>query len=166
MALERRDEQQAQSGAARRPRAVHRAMRQGAQARDSGFPSPADLLARALNAANSHACNTSREMYGDFLQHYPTDKRAVDAQANIGDVFRNCDGDPAAADSIYQVVIKRYPGTDQAASALWHHAMLLCSAHQTESAKVALNQIVRDYPISTAQPGAKARLRQADACAQ
>ena len=121
------------------------------QAQQSGLPLPATLLATALNQLNSHACSTARDMYGDFLQHYPTDDRAAEAQASIAETY-NCEGNSAAEDSVYQVVATKYPGTDEGASALYHHARFLCKTGKASDAVVVLNRIVAEDTLSTVRP--------------
>jgi hypothetical protein len=135
------------------------------QAGQDAFPPPATLLALGQSEFATQACATARSTYGDFLQHYPTNDRAAEAQSAIAQTY-SCEGNSAAADSVYQVVVAKYPGTDEAASALFQHARTLCKAGKSSDAIAALRQIVREDTLSTVRPSVVARLNQADPCAE
>ncbi|HTR79530.1 MAG TPA: tetratricopeptide repeat protein [Gemmatimonadaceae bacterium] len=132
---------------------------------EPAIPAPGDLIAEARGEFNTHSCSTARGTFSDFLQYYPTDRRAVDAQSGIAETYATCEGNQPAADSVYQIVIAKYPGTDQAATALYRHAKYLCTKGNKTDALAALKKIVSDYPLSTVKPDASSLINQADPCA-
>jgi TolA-binding protein len=64
-----------------------------------------------------------------------------------------------AADSVYGLVVQRYPRSPKAATALYKRALILKSAGQNAAARAALERIVREYPRSDEAALAREQLR-------
>jgi TolA-binding protein len=65
----------------------------------------------------------------------------------------------AAADSVYGLVVQRYPRSPKAATALYKRALVLKSAGQSAAARASLERIVREYPRSDEAALAREQLR-------
>jgi TolA-binding protein len=113
-------------------------------------PGPATLLQAGNAAILQGSCRVARRNYEDLIQTWPNDPLAAEAQLRIAESFIACadGGNPAAADSVYSVVISRYPKTDQAATALWKKADALQKLGKNQEAKALLQRIVCDFPKS------------------
>jgi len=117
----------------------------------SSAPGPATLLQAGNAAILQGSCRSARRSYEDLIANWPNDPLAPAAQLAIAESFVACaeGGNPAAADSVYSLVVTRYPKTDQAAIALWKRADALLKLGKAEAAKTLLQRIICEYPKST-----------------
>ena len=83
--------------------------------------------------------------------------RRIDA-FYIADAFAQ-EGNRAAADSVYALVVTKYKGDAVVSRSLWKRAMMLKEAQQVDSARVLFKQIVDRYPRSDVGPLADEMLR-------
>jgi TolA-binding protein len=104
------------------------------------------------------ATGAARDGFQNFLAQYPADERAGDAQMFIADAFAQ-EGNRAAADSVYALVVTKYKGDAVVSRSLWKRAMMLKEAQQVDSARVLFKQIVDRYPRSDVGPLADEMLR-------
>jgi TolA-binding protein len=116
----------------------------------SGAPGPATLLQAGNAAILQGSCRVARRNYDDLIKTWPNDPLAPDAQLRIAESYIACaeGGNPAAADSVYSLVISKYPKSDQAATALWKKADALQKLGKVQEAKALLQRIVCEYPKS------------------
>lgn len=117
--------------------------------RNSGVPGPATLYNSAMESASQGAPSAARRSFELLVNTYPQDDLAPRALLKIGDLYRT-DRNIAAADSVYALVVERYPKSDEAANALYLRGRPLWDAGKRNEAMVYFNRIKRDYPNSTA----------------
>jgi TolA-binding protein len=65
----------------------------------------------------------------------------------------------AEADSVYSLVVVKYPRTPDAATALYKYGLSQLSQGKTAAARAALQRVVREYPSSTEAELARDRLK-------
>lgn len=113
----------------------------------SGVPGPATLYGDAVAQLRRGSCGTARRDLTMFLTNYPKDDDASAAQLQVAETFV-CDHDPAAADSVYQVVVRNYPSSREVPTALYKRARILRDRGDTATARPLLQRVVREYPAS------------------
>jgi len=108
---------------------------------------PNALFAAGMAQLNRAAYSTARSVFEGFLEQFPANELAGDAQWNIA---RSYDGEnnPVAADSAYALVVSKYPKSEHASNALYKRAMAARQAGQTANAKVLFQQLLDQYPRS------------------
>ena len=130
----------------------------GAKPADPGAPPATQLYDMARTQLRGGATGAARDGFQNFLAQYPEDERAGDAQMFIADAFAQ-EGNRAAADSVYALVVTKYKGDAVVSRSLWKRAMMLKEAQQVDSARVLFKQIVDRYPRSDVGPLADEMLR-------
>ncbi|MEO7083370.1 MAG: tetratricopeptide repeat protein [Gemmatimonadaceae bacterium] len=118
-------------------------------------PGPATLYTTAREQAKQGNYHTARSGLDQLLSTYPTYEGAPSAQLLVADTYKN-EGNTTAADSVYQLVADKYPGTAEAASGLYLHAKPIWDSGKRAEARIILNKIIKDYPRSDAAGRAKA----------
>lgn len=130
----------------------------GAKPADAAAPPATQLFDMARAQLRSGATGAARDGFQNFLGQYPADERAGDAQMLIADAFAQ-EGNRAAADSVYALVVTKYKGDAVVSRSLWKRAMMLKEAQQVDSARALFRQIVDRYPRSDVGPLADEMLR-------
>jgi TolA-binding protein len=130
----------------------------GPKPADAGAPPATQLFDMARAQLRSGATGAARDGFQNFLAQYPADERAGDAQMLIADAFAQ-EGNRAAADSVYALVVTKYKGDAVVSRSLWKRAMMLKEAQQVDSARALFRQIVDRYPRSDVGPLADEMLR-------
>src|SRR5258707_963523 len=97
----------------------------------------------ALAVAGCLASKTDIQL----LRTYPTYEDAPEAMVYIAETYA-AERNQAAADSVYGLVVQRYPRSPKAATALYKRALVLKLAGQSAAARASLERIVREYPRS------------------
>ncbi len=110
-------------------------------------PGPAQLFTLGRDQFNNGAYATARQAFDSLLVHFPTYLGAATAETYIGQTYER-EGNTAAADSVYQLVVQKYPQSPDAPTALYKHALILLTNGKTADARTALERIVRQYPNS------------------
>jgi tol-pal system protein YbgF len=110
-------------------------------------PGSYQLFILSLDQLRRGSYGTAREGFQQLLDQYPTFEDAATAQLYIGESFAQ-ERNEAAADSVYQVVVSKYPRSPQAPNALYKRALLLKGAGKEADARTILQRIVKDYPRS------------------
>ena len=97
------------------------------------------------------SCATARRIYQDILSQFPDSPDAPEALYSIAESYVACgqDGNPAQADSVYRLVVERYPRSDFAATSLYKRAEVLRLGGKPAEAKPLYEKIVCEYPKST-----------------
>lgn len=121
--------------------------KQGAVQSPPPGPGPYQLFVLSLDQLRRGSYGTAREGFQQLLDQYPTFEDAASAQLYIGEAFAQ-ERNEAAADSVYQVVVAKYPKSAKAPNALYKRALLLKGAGKESDARVVLQRIVKDYPRS------------------
>lgn len=113
----------------------------------SAAPGPAQLFQLGGNMLDRGSYPAARAAFESLLQQYPTDENAGEAEYGIARSF-DLDNQPAAADSVYALVVANYPKTVHAPSALYKRAMAQKQAGQAAKAQALFQQLVDKYPRS------------------
>ena len=126
----------------------------------SGTPGPATLLVNGRSLIIQGSCTTARRSFQEVVNLYPDSPEAPEAQLAIAASFVDCGegGNAARADSVYQVVIARYPRSEWAATALYKRAESMRLGGKPAEAKPLYEKIVCEHPRSTVFPLALNRL--------
>ncbi|HET9425412.1 MAG TPA: tetratricopeptide repeat protein [Gemmatimonadaceae bacterium] len=131
-----------------------------------GTPGPATLLVSGRSMIIQGSCTTARRAFQDVLTLYPSSQEAPEAQYSIAESFISCGegGNPARADSVYRLVVERYPKSDFAATSLYKRAEMLRSGGKPEDARPLYAKVVCEYPKSTVFAQALDRLGSRPVC--
>lgn len=116
----------------------------------SAPPGPATLLVQGKSLAFQGSCSTARRTFQDILTNFPDSPEVPEAQYLVAESYASCgsDGNPAKADSVYRLVIEKYPTSDWAATALYKRAEALRTANKMAEARPLYEKIACDYPRS------------------
>lgn len=112
-----------------------------------GAPGPATLLSDAVESLRANACTSARRSLDTFLTTYPNDPQAAEALFYVGESYGSCGSarNTAAADSVYRLVVSRYPSSPRAPSALYKRAQLLLDAGRNTEGRQLLDEVIQRY---------------------
>jgi tol-pal system protein YbgF len=108
---------------------------------------PAQLYQTGLAMLNRGSYAAARAAFSGFLEQFPNDELAGEAQYGIAHSF-DLEGQAAAADSAYAVVVAKYPKTEHASSALYKRGMAAKQGGQAAAAQKLFQQVLDNYPRS------------------
>jgi TolA-binding protein len=113
----------------------------------AGTPGPATLLSDAVESLRANACTSARRSLDTFLTTYPNDPQASEALFYVGESYGSCGSarNTAAADSVYRLVVSRYPASPRAPSALYKRAQLLLDAGRNTEGRQLLDEVIQRY---------------------
>jgi TolA-binding protein len=113
----------------------------------SAPPGPATLLNQGKSLVMSGSCSTARRTFQDILTNFPTSPDTPEAQYLIAESYVACgsDGNPAKADSVYRLVIEKYPTSDWAATSLYKRAEALRTANRMAEARPLYERIICEF---------------------
>jgi len=94
-----------------------------------------------------------------LLQDYPTADITPEAQFYLGEAYR-AQGNAAAADTAYAMVIQKFPKSPHAPTALYKRALYLEQQGNATAARALLNQLISTYPQSDEAALARDHLRE------
>jgi tol-pal system protein YbgF len=109
-------------------------------------PGPDQMYDLSLQQYRRGSLGTARLGFREFLRVYATDERAPDALFYIGETFAPENPDSAAA--VYQQVVKTYPNSLRASSALYKLGLLAESRGNKAAARTYYQRVVAGYPRS------------------
>jgi TolA-binding protein len=125
----------------------------------AGVPGPATMLLEGRRQMIQGSCATARRIYQDILNQYPDSPDVPEALYSIAETYVGCQGgNPAQADSVYRLVVERYPRSDFAATSLYKRAEALRLGGKPAEAKPLYEKIVCEHPKSTVLAQALNRL--------
>jgi len=130
----------------------------GDTARAVAAPGPGQLFQSSLDQLRRGSISVARGGFEELLRAYPTYEDAPEAMVYIAETYA-AERNQVAADSVYGLVVQRYPRSPKAATALYKRAQILRSAGQAAAARAALERIVREYPRSDEAALAREQLR-------
>ena len=130
----------------------------GDTTRTAAGPGPGQLFQSSLDQLRRGSVNVARGGFEELLRTYPTYEDAPEAMVYIAETYA-AERNQVAADSVYGLVVERYPRSPKAATALYKRAQILRAAGQGAAARAALERIVRDYPRSDEAALAREQLR-------
>ena len=109
-------------------------------------PGPDQMYDLSLQQYRRGSLATARVGFREFLRVYATDPRAADALFFVGETFAPENADSAAA--VYQQVVKAYPNSARAPSALYKLGLLAESRSEKATARTYYQRVVAGYPRS------------------
>ncbi len=127
-------------------------------ARPPAAPGPGQLFQSSLDQLRRGSVGVARGGFEELLRSYPTYEDAPEAMVYIAETYA-AERNQVAADSVYGLVVQRYPRSPKAATALYKRAQISRSAGQTAAARAAFERIVREYPRSDEAALAREQLR-------
>ena len=132
----------------------------------AGTPGSATLLVNGRSMIINGSCAAARRAFQEILTLDPESQDAPEAQFSIAESYVKCgeDGNPEKADSVYRLVIEKYPKSDFAATSLYKRAEMLRSGGKPNEARPLYAKVVCDYPKSTVFAQALDRLGSRPAC--
>jgi TolA-binding protein len=130
----------------------------GDSARAPAAPGPGQLFQSSLDQLRRGSVGVARSGFEELLRAYPTYEDAPEALVYIAETYA-AERNQVAADSVYGLVVQRYPTSPKSATALYKRALLLKSAGQNAAARASLERIVREYPRSDEAALAREQLR-------
>lgn len=132
----------------------------------AGTPGSATLLVNGRSMIINGSCAAARRAFQEILTLYPDSQDAPEAQFSIAESYVKCgeDGNPEKADSVYRLVIEKYPKSDFAATSLYKRAEMLRSGGKPNEARPLYAKVVCEYPKSTVFAQALDRLGSRPAC--
>jgi tol-pal system protein YbgF len=130
----------------------------GDSARAAAAPGPGQLFQSSLDQLRRGSVSVARGGFEELLRTYPTYEDAPEAMVYIAETYA-AERNQVAADSVYGLVVERYPRSPKAATALYKRAQILRSAGQGAAARAALERVVREYPRSDEAALAREQLR-------
>jgi tol-pal system protein YbgF len=130
----------------------------GDSAAAGAAPGPGQLFQSSLDQLRRGSVSVARSGFEELLRSYPDYEDAPEAMVYIAETYA-AERNQVAADSVYGLVVQRYPRSPKAATALYKRALVLKSAGQNAAARAALERIVREYPRSDEAALAREQLR-------
>lgn len=124
----------------------------------SGAPPAATLWSLARQQLISGATGSARNGFQTLVNEYPNHELVPESQMNIAETYA-AEGNKPAADSVYAMVVTKYPGTGSAARSIWKRANLAIEVSDKERAIGLLQEIVDRYPRSDVYENAADLLR-------
>lgn len=121
-------------------------------------PGPAQLFQTALDQLRRGSTTVARGGFEELLRTYPQTEDAPEALVYIAETYA-AERNQAAADSVYGVVVERYPTSPKAATALYKRGVALRAAGRATQARAAFDRVIRDYPRSDEAALAREQLR-------
>ncbi|MDB4880769.1 MAG: Tetratricopeptide repeat-containing protein [Gemmatimonadetes bacterium] len=121
-------------------------------------PGPAQQFQTSLDQLRRGSPTVARSGFEELLRTYPQTEDAPEAMIYIAETYA-AERNQVAADSVYGVVVARYPASPRAATALYKRALGFRAAGRTAQARTAFERIVRDHPRSDEASLAREQLR-------
>ena len=109
-------------------------------------PGPNQMYDLSLQQYRRGSLATARLGFREFLRVYPTHERAADALFYSGETFAGDNPDSAAA--VYEQVVKTFPNSPRAPSALYKLGLLAETRGDKKSARTYYTRVVAGYPRS------------------
>jgi TolA-binding protein len=110
-------------------------------------PGPAQLYKLGTQMLERSSYPAARAAFEGLLLQFPADDIAGEAQFGVARSL-DLEGQAAAADSAYALVVEKYPKTPHASTALYKRAMAARQSGQAARAQSLFQQILDKYPRS------------------
>jgi TolA-binding protein len=132
------------------------AMEDRAQAMTSGGegvspqdPGPAQLFTQSYDLLRRGSQSSARQGFEELLRKYPNYEEAPAALMYVAQTFAE-EKPPrtAESDSVYLLVVSRYPKSKDAATSLYKYAMSLDRQKKTAAARQAFQRVIKEFPSS------------------
>ena len=112
------------------------------------IPGPNTLSQEAHSLLVRQNCTSGRRTYQTLISTYPDDPLVPEAWFGVADSFYRCEHNPTPADSIYDMIVKKYPRSDSAPRALYAQGLIKEESNRLGEARSVFERLVRDYPGS------------------
>lgn len=109
-------------------------------------PGPDQMYDVSLQQYRRGSLTTARLGFREFLRVFPTHERAADALFYVGETFARENPDSAAA--VYDAVVKTYPNSPRAPSALYKLGLLAEQRGDKPAARTYYARVIAGYPRS------------------
>ncbi len=109
-------------------------------------PGPDQMYDVSLQQYRSGRFATARLGFREFLRVYPAHERAGEALFYVGETFAQESPDSAAA--VYETVVKTYPNSPRAPSALYKLGLLAEQRGEKPKARTYYARVIAGYPRS------------------
>jgi tol-pal system protein YbgF len=97
--------------------------------------------------------------FQSFIQYFPKDDRADDAQVYIGHCYMQAGKNDKAVEA-YDMAIRNYPGGNAIPDAYYRRGLALRNLRQLDRAKESFETVIKNYPDSAAASLARQQLAQ------
>lgn len=109
-------------------------------------PGPEQMYDMSLQQFRRGSLATARLGFREFLRVFPTHERAADAWFYVGETFAAESPDSAAA--VYESLVRAYPNSARAPSALYKLGLLAEQRNDRAAARGYYSRVVAGYPRS------------------
>jgi tol-pal system protein YbgF len=109
-------------------------------------PGPGQMWDVAMQQFRGGRYSTARLALRELLRVFPTDEHAADALFYVGETFAQDTPDSAAA--VYGQVVKQFPNSPRAPSALYKLGLLAEQRNDKAAARTFYNRVIAGYPRS------------------
>ena len=109
-------------------------------------PGPGQMWDMAMQQFRAGRYSTARLALRELLRVFPTDEHAADALFYVGETFAQDTPDSAAA--VYGQVVKQFPNSPRAPSALYKLGLLAEQRNDKAAARTFYNRVIAGYPRS------------------
>ncbi len=109
-------------------------------------PGPAQMWDVAMQQFRAGRYSTARLALRELLRVFPSDEHAADALFYVGETFAQDSPDSAAA--VYGQVVKQFPNSPRAPSALYKLGLLAEQRNDKAAARTFFKRVVAGYPRS------------------
>ena len=109
-------------------------------------PGPDQMYDVSLQQFRRGSLATARLGFREFLRVFPTHERAADAWFYVAETFASETPDSAAA--VYESLVKAYPNSPRAPSALYKLGLLAEGRNDRTAARAFYQRVVAGYPRS------------------
>lgn len=109
-------------------------------------PGPDQMYDVSLQQYRRGSISTARLGFREFLRVFPTHERAADALFYVGESFEKEAPDSAAA--VYDQVVKAYPNSPRAPSAIYKMGLLAEQRGEKAAARTYYTRVINGYPRS------------------
>ena len=109
-------------------------------------PGPDQMYEVSLQQYRRGSLATARLGFREFLRVFPTHERAADALFYIGESFEQAAPDSAAA--VYDQLVRSYPNSPRAPSALYKQGLLAEQRGDRATARNFYSRVIAGYPRS------------------
>jgi tol-pal system protein YbgF len=134
---------------ARQPEPALPAVGGGAPVGPSGSPvgpGPDQMYDLSLQQYRRGSLSTARLGFREFLRVFPTHERAADALFYVGESFEREAPDSSVA--VYQQVVRTFPNSPRAPSALYKQGLLAEQRGDRAAARTLYQRVIAGYPRS------------------
>ena len=119
----------------------------GADSSRGAAPGPNQLLQLSLDQLRRGSAGAALAGFTELLSRHAGSDAAPLAQFYVGEALA-AEGNAAAADSVYQLVLRTQPKSPKAPTALYKHALVLLGRGDVVGARAAFGDLVKSYPQS------------------